>query len=126
MSQWRPRLEYFSLTRLISAYSRRTFRVVPGQLEAFEGSWPPLLQDPGSGCGSLWVCCGFGCGCGWLWLAVAGFGCGRMWHWCGPPSTVPDRATGSQQCQTVPPGVNPLNPRATGSEPPRVAKPVGA
>ena len=83
MSLWRPRLEYFSLTRLISAYSRRTFRVVPGQLEAFEGSWPPLLQEPGSGCGSgcgcgsLWVCCGFGCGCGWLWQAV---GCGWLWQ----------------------------------------------
>ena len=44
MSLLRPRLEYFSLTRLISAYSRRTFRVVPGQLEALKGSWPPLLH----------------------------------------------------------------------------------
>ena len=44
MSLWRPRLEYLSLTWLISAYSRRAFRVVPGQLEALKGSWPPLLH----------------------------------------------------------------------------------
>ena len=85
MSLWRPRLEYFSLTRLISAYSRRTFRVVPGQLEAFEGSWPPLLQDPGSGCGSLWVWLWLWLAVGvlwlwlWLWLAVAG--CRSLWLW---------------------------------------------
>ena len=98
MSLWQPRLEYFSLTRLISAYSRRTFRVVPGQLEAF-----------GLRC-SMWLWL-------WLWLAVAG--CGRLWLWpwswlwlwldvalarttkhsarpCHRESTVPDRATGSQ------------------------------
>ena len=78
MSLWRPRLEYFSLTRLISAYSRRTFRVVPGQLEAFEGSWPPLLHV------ALAVAVA---GCGWLSqpvavaavVAVAVAGCG--WGW---------------------------------------------
>ena len=108
MSQWRPRLEYFSLTRLISAYSRRTFRIVPGQLEAFEGSWPPLLHV------ALAVAVA---GCGWLWQALAVAGCGTG-------------ADHQAQCQSVPPGGNSARPfhrdRATGSEPPHVAKPVGA